>query len=223
MKNMKKTIVGVAILAIALIVMMGSVHAASMTVDKTEVKKGDIVTVSINVDKQVNGIQFNLKYNPNNFEYIKSDAGNLQPEENATSGLIKLVASSGSKTGNKVTLQFKALADTQGEDFVVSNFKAEGEALNNSSVKVKVSTKVEEPTQPAQPGNNDNKPAGTTTESDKKQQSADTITKTQKASEKVGTNGKVITKLPQTGTPIFIGVAALIVVAGAILVVKKVK
>lgn len=218
---MKKTIVGVAILAIALIVMMGSVNAASVTVDKTEVKKGDIVTISINIDKQVNGIQFNVSYNPNNFEYIGTDTGALAPEENASNGLVKVVASSGSKTANKATLTFKALADTQGEDFVVSNFKAEGEALNNNSVKVKVSTTpvVEEPTTPDNEGN---KPVeGTTTPvTDKKAQTVET---TQKAGEKVGTNGKVITKLPQTGTPVFIGAIALIVVAGVVLVVKKAK
>lgn len=218
---MKKTIVGVAILAIALIVMMGSVNAASVTVDKTEVKKGDIVTISINIDKQVNGIQFNVSYNPNNFEYIGTDTGALAPEENASNGLVKVVASSGSKTANKATLTFKALADTQGEDFVVSNFKAEGEALNNNSVKVKVSTTpvVEEPTTPDNEGN---KPVeGTTTPvTDKKPQTVET---TQKAGEKVGTNGKVITKLPQTGTPVFIGAIALIVVAGVVLVVKKAK
>lgn len=222
MKDMKKTIVGVAILAIALIVMMGSVNAASVAVDKAEVKKGDIVTVHINVDKQVNGIQFNVSYNASKFEYIGANTGDLAAEENATRGLVKIVASSGSKTSNIATLQFKALEDTEGEDFVVSNFKAEGEALNNSSVTVKVSTGVEE--QPTTPGNKEEKPADTiTTPKTDAKQTTGTATQTQKASEKVGTNGKVITKLPQTGTPIFIGVAILIVVAGAVLVVKKAK
>ena len=53
MKNMKKTIIGVAILAIALILMMtGSVNAASLTANNAEVKKGETVTVTINTEEE---------------------------------------------------------------------------------------------------------------------------------------------------------------------------
>ena len=39
----------------------------------------------------------------------------------------------------------------------------------------------------------------------------------------VGTDGKVITKLPQTGAPIFVGIVAIIAVGVIALVVKKTK
>lgn len=226
MKNMKKTIVGVAILMIAVIAMMGSVHAASTTISNTEIKKGDTVTVTVKTDADVYGIQFNLAYHTKYFKYKGAEAKPLDVVDNDTQngeeGLIKVLASSGNNEGSHVTLTFEALEDTANvvKDFVVSNFKAGGETLSNDTVSVKVDkTETQKPTTPEQ--NNNNQP---NKETDKTQASGEaTKQTTQKAGEKIGTNGKVITKLPQTGTPIFMGVVALFVVGSVVFIVKKIK
>lgn len=221
MKNMKKTILGVAILAMVLIMMMGSVNAANVTANNTEVKKGDMVAVSVNTENAVMAIEFELKYDATKFEYIGASAGALgTPSVTDEGGVITLAiaASDGRSTTQSVTLNFKAKETTEGVPFTVSNLITDkNEAVANSTATVKVIEEIpvtpEEPTNPTQPTTPDENKGGEGT----------TTNNSQNADEKVGTNGEVIKKLPQTGAPVFIGVAAIIVVAGIALVVRKTK
>lgn len=230
MKNMKKSIMGVAIIAIILIsMMMGSVNAASVTASNTEVKKGDIVTVSVKLDDAAKAVQFVLNYDATKFEYVEKSATTTlgTPTINTkTAGVINLAATNPQETTNEVTLKFKALENTDGASFTVSNFKTnKSEVLANTSVSVKVieetpvepeqPTTPEEPTTPEQPTT----PEKPTTSEETKKPAANV--NTDNANEKVGTNGQVIKKLPQTGAPIFMGAAAIIVVAGIAVAVKR--
>lgn len=221
MKNMKRTILGVAILAMVLIMMMGSVNAANVTANNTEVKKGDMVAVSVNTENAAMAIEFELKYDATKFEYIGASAGALgTPSVTDEGGVITLAiaASDGRSTTQSVTLNFKAKETTEGVPFTVSNLITDkNEAVANSTATVKVVEEKpvtpEEPTNPTQPTTPDENKGGEET----------TTNNSQNANEKIGTNGEVIKKLPQTGTPVFIGVAAIIVVAGMALVVRKTK
>ena len=228
MKNMKKTILGVAIIAIVLMMMRGSVNAASVTAN-AEVKKGDTVTVTVNVDATA-AVQFEMEYDNAKFEFLGASAGALGDNAGAAKdGVVKVAAFAvdGITTTQSVTLTFKALATTEGEDFTVSGLVTEntgkGETIANPTVVVKVSEGTTSGNNGEQQGTQvkpeeNNGEQGTTSGDEEK-----TTKKEQNAKEKVGTDGKVIKKLPQTGTPVFMGVAAIIVVAGAVLIVKKAK
>lgn len=229
MKNMKKTILGVAILAIVLITMMGSVNAASVTGSTTKVEKGDNKTVSVKVNMEAtSAVQFDLTFDNTRFEYAGASAGALGSDVGAVSGNVVKVAAfatNGTSTTKEVTVNFK-VKDTAKEGkgtFAVSGLVTEnGEAIENTSP---IEVSVVEPTvivpddnKGEQPGTNGEQKPGTNGG-----QQTTTTTNSQNADKKVGTNGKVINKLPQTGTPVFIGVAAIITIAGVALVVKKVK
>ena len=125
---------------------------------------------------------------------------------------------------------------TDAKAFTVSDFTTEDyEDMTNPTVTVKVTAPVEvkpgenggqqnptNPTKPTQPSTDNNQQGTTTTPStDDKQQG--TTTNSQSSNGKVGTNGKVITKLPQTGAPVYIAVAVIIALAGVALVARKEK
>ena len=220
---MKKSILGIVIIAMVVIAMMvGNVNAANLAVNNAEVKKGDVVTVSVNTEETSQAVEFVLNYDATKFEYVADSATSTlgAPIVNASeAGIIRLVVTDPIKTTNAVTLQFKAIEDTEGAVFTASNFSTDkDEELTTTTATVKVVTETatepenpgeETPTEPTTPATDNNE--GTTTNNNTN------------ADEKVGTNGQVITKLPQTGTPVFIGVVAVIALAGITLVVRKVR
>ena len=220
---MKKTILGILIIAMVVVAMMiGNVNAANLAVNNAEVKKGDVVTVSVNTEEASQAVEFVLNYDATKFEYVADSAASTlgAPIVNASeAGVIRLVVTDPIKTTNAVTLQFKAIEDTEGAVFTASNFSTDkDEELTTTTATVKVVTETatepenpgeETPTEPTTPATDNNE--GTTTNNNTN------------ADEKVGTNGQVITKLPQTGTPVFIGVVAVIALAGITLVVRKVR
>ena len=220
---MKKTILGILIIAMVVVAMMiGNVNAANLAVNNAEVKKGDVVTVSVNTEETSQAVEFVLNYDATKFEYVADSATSTlgAPIVNASeAGIIRLVVTDPIKTTNAVTLQFKAIEDTEGTVFTASNFSTDkDEELTTTTATVKVVTETatepenpgeETPTEPTTPATDNNE--GTTTNNNTN------------ADEKVGTNGQVITKLPQTGTPVFIGVVAVIALAGITLVVRKVR
>ena len=220
---MKKTILGILIIAMVVVAMMiGNVNAANLAVNNAEVKKGDVVTVSVNTEEASQAVEFVLNYDATKFEYVADSAASTlgAPIVNASeAGIIRLVVTDPIKTTNAVTLQFKAIEDTEGAVFTASNFSTDkDEELTTTTATVKVVTETatepenpgeETPTEPTTPATDNNE--GTTTNNNTN------------ADEKVGTNGQVITKLPQTGTPVFIGVVAVIALAGITLVVRKVR
>lgn len=234
MKNMKKTIVVVAILAMVLITMMGSVNAASVTAAK-EVEKGKTVTVTLNM-KPTASVGFELAYDKNVFSFEGGSAGALGvvDKEGNTNGIVnvQLFAINGTSTTETVTLNFKANeTTTTAKAFTVSDFVTEdNEAMATPTVSVAVKAPVEikdddnkgdvtDKNQGNQ-GTTNQGNQGTTTPAENKAQGSTTTTST---NGKVGTDGKVITKLPQTGAPVYIAVATIIAIAGVALVARKAK
>lgn len=234
---MKKTIVVVAILAMVLITMMGSVNAASVTANK-EVEKGKTVTVTLSM-KPTASVGFELSYDKANFEFLGGSAGALGTIDTAgnTNGVVnvQLFATNGTSTTESVTLNFKAKeTTTDAKAFTVSDFVTEDyEDMANPTVTVKVTAPIDvkpgvddeqqNPTTPTTPSTGDNQQGTPTTPSAGDNQQGTTTTNSQSANGKVGTNGKIITKLPQTGTPVYIAVAVIIALAGVALVARKEK
>ena len=218
--KMKNKILGI---LIALVVMIGvmacQVNAADMSANSTEVKVGDTVTVTLKLDKPTQSIGLDLTYDANSFEYqsVTSDIGDLTTNAN-NAGIVKVAGSNATKSATYVTFTFVAKANTDAADFVGSRFFShEDETLNTSTVTVAVTEPVVEPEpEPEQPDvevPDENQPSDTTDV----QGGADTNTDV-----KVDDEGKVITKLPQTGTSIVTvaGIVVAVVIAGAIAVRK---
>lgn len=221
---MKKSILGIVIIAMVVIAMMvGNVNAANLAVNNQEVKKGDVVTVSVNTEEASQAVEFVLNYDATKFEYVADSAASTlgAPIVNASeAGVIRLVVTDPIKTTNAVTLQFKAIEDTEGAVFTASNFSTDKEEeLTVASVTVKVVT--ETPVEPENPVDPETPVEPTTPETPADNNEGTTTNNNTNANEKVGTNGQVITKLPQTGTPVFIGAAVVIALAGIALVVRK--
>ena len=221
---MKKSILGIVIIAMVVIAMMvGNVNAANLAVNNAEVKKGDVVTVSVNTEEASQAVEFVLNYDATKFEYVADSATSTlgAPIVNASeAGIIRLVVTDPIKTTNAVTLQFKAIEDTEGAVFTASNFSTDkDEELTAASVTVKVVT--ETPVEPENPVDPETPVEPTTPETPADNNEGTTTNNNTNANEKVGTNCQVITKLPQTGTPMFIGAAVVIALAGVALVVRK--
>ena len=221
---MKKSILGIVIIAMVVIAMMvGNVNAANLAVNNAEVKKGDVVTVSVNTEEASQAVEFVLNYDATKFEYVADSAASTlgAPIVNASeAGVIRLVVTDPIKTTNAVTLQFKAIEDTEGAVFTASNFSTDkDEELTSATATVKVVT--ETPVEPENPVDPETPAEPTTPETPADNNEGTTTNNNTNANEKVGTNGQVITKLPQTGTPMFIGAAVVIALAGVALVVRK--
>ena len=221
---MKKTILGILIIAMVVVAMMiGNVNAANLAVNNAEVKKGDVVTVSVNTEEASQAVEFVLNYDATKFEYVADSAASTlgAPIVNASeAGVIRLVVTDPIKTTNAVTLQFKAIEDTEGAVFTASNFSTDkDEELTSATATVKVVT--ETPVEPENPVDPETPEEPTTPETPADNNEGTTTNNNTNANEKVGTNGQVITKLPQTGTPMFIGAAVVIALAGVALVVRK--
>lgn len=214
MKNMKKTILGVALIAMLLITMMGSVNAASVSAP-AEVKKGETVAVTVSMASPVKAVEFEMKYDASKFEFTGATAGALgKASASATNGVVTvaIAASDGVSTTETVTLTFTALAETEAKGFTISNVVSDTDntITNATASTAVVEDVVVDPEEPETPGNdNENK------EPVKDEKPA--------TDGKVGTDGKVITTIYQAGTPVALGAIALIVVAGVVLVARKTK
>lgn len=230
MKNMKKTIIGVAIIAMFLITMMGSVNAASMTASANQVEVDKGVSVTIKTDVPMTGVQFKLNYDKSKFNYTgyTSPVGASATVTQTADGLTFALANSSAPADAKtVTLNFTAKATTANvgeETFTISGFKAGTSTEKDNNINATTTVKVVEPAavEPEKPGddiNNDNKQPA---EDDKKEDNNNKGTTTTTTNNgKVSTNGTVIKKLNQTGTPLFIGAAVVVALAGVALVVRK--
>ena len=210
MKNMKKTILGVALIAMLLITMMGSVNAASVSAP-AEVKKGETVAVTVSMASPVKAVEFEMKYDASKFEFTGATAGALgKASASATNGVVTvaIAASDGVSTTETVTLTFTALAETEAKGFTISNVVSDTDntITNATASTAVVEDVVVDPEEPETPGNdNENK------EPVKDEKPA--------TDGKVGTDGTIY----QAGTPVALGAIALIVVAGVVLVARKTK
>ena len=222
---MKKTLTILTVLAVMLVAMMGSVFAAEVNATPTQVKAGDTVTVTVHSDTPCYGVQFNMTYDSTRFEYDGNTAGAVVSAEG---GDLICSYSNVATSTNDVSLTFKVLTDApvgtgdftiSGTEFTDTNGDVTGEAVTKPSVSVEVvasTPATEEPTDP------EVKPGSTTQAGDNKGSTDNKGTSTE-GEEKIGTNGEAIKKLPQTGAPLYIGVIALVVVAGAVVAVRKIR
>ena len=214
---MKKTIIGIVTIVTVLCMMLlaTSVNAASISADQEKVSKGDIVTLTVKTDSEVESMQFNIKYDSSKFEYVaNSAASNLGiVDSNAEGGVLIVSAFDTSKTSDYTTVQFKALENGDNLEFTISDteFSKGGEVLSetvvNPTLKVTVAdkeepTEPEEPTDPEEPTNPE-EPTDTeepTNPGNDKNDSTDTEAPNNNDGTYVDEEGNTITKLPQTGS-----------------------
>ena len=151
MKNMKRTIIGIAVLAIVLIIMMGSVNAASLTTSSDKVSKGENVTITVNMEPS-RATEVNLKYDANIFEYVSSSASMVTDENGSL--IATYLTPYGTTTISQMTFTFKAKENSEGANFEVTAFTtdAKGDTVNNTvTVAVADPEPSVDPEQPTDP------------------------------------------------------------------------
>ena len=202
---MKKTLFKTTILAIILVaaILGTTVNAGSVTAPET-VKAGEEVTVNINVDTAIENADITMEYDASKLAYKGTNAGaNMLVQVNADeAGKLIIAVAGGDNTTKTISVTFTSNKDFTGDAGVkVTSFEANtNETLANTEVIVKAE-EIKTPDEDKKP-EDDKKPTKPTTPT--------------------GTDGKPITKLPQTGTPVFAGAIALVVVTlGAIVLVKR--
>jgi len=234
---MKKTVLGI-ITIVMLVAMMftTSVNAASISVDKTQIEKGEIVTVTIKANENVESMQFDLKFNTVKYEFvegsIKTDLKmldyNIKENSELKEGVLTVSAFDTSVTTDTLTLQFRALEEGEEIPFEISNTEfSNDEAMANTTINVTVAKKQEpvKPTEPEKPVEDDKKPVEDEKEpstddkkpvEDEEKPSTDDKEPVEDENEYVDEDGNEIKKLPQAGSlvPSFVfGVALLGIVA----------
>ncbi len=227
---MKTKILGIVTMVTVLLMMLvSSVNAAEFTADKTEMKKGDEVTLTVTLEDPAQSVQFDVEFDASKYEYVKDSAktdlvftGSNLIKDN----VVRVSAfANGDETTTTVTLTFKALENGEelpftisGTEFVgVDGVEMEG-SLDNSSITTTIADPVEEPeepgdvdepTNPEEPGDvdeptNPEKPSDNNNDSDY-----------------VDEDGNPITKLPQTGSVVPAIIAGVAILLVASLVVFK--
>ena len=203
---MKKTILVTILVAVMLLAAIGSVNAASVTANKTTIKAGETVQITVKPSEARDGVQFDVSYNADELQYVGTEkpAGMEVMDEVANGTGRVMVYSMNGTTTEAVVMTFKALKDVESTEVKVTGFVSGAEVVEEAG---KVTLKVEkvedqkdpeDPTNPEKPGN------------------------TEKPSKPTDINGKPITEHPQTGTPIYVvAVVTIIIAAGAILAVRK--
>lgn len=203
---MKKTILVAILVAVMLIATIGSVNAANVTADKTTVKAGETVKVTVKPSAARDGVQFDVTYNATELQYVKTNtpAGmNLMDEVSGGTGTVMVYSMDGTTT-DSVVMEFKALKDVEATEIKVTGFVSGEENVAEAG---KVTLKVEKVDDPTDPTNPD-KPTDPT--------------KPTNPDKPTDINGKPITEHPQTGAPVYVAVVAVMVIAaGAVLAVRK--
>lgn len=237
---MKNKVFGILIALVIMIgVMASQVMAASISASSTEVNKGDEITVTVKLNEPTQAIDLTLSYDANSFEYVEKsvtsglDKGSIV-ENATTAGKILISGADPYNSTNYVTYTFIAKEATDAAEFVASDLSSQSEeALDVSSVSVKVVEPVEEP-QPEQPSedqNNNNTPdqnvtvnPGETVGDQETGDGSENANKSDADAPKVDEDGNVITRLPQTGVTVYqiAGVVAVLAIVAAI-VVRKIR
>ena len=228
---MKKTLTILTILAVMLVAMMGSVFAASATVEPastTKITAGQQIKVTVN-SGEGKGVQYNFAYDSAKFTFKEQETRDANPAITAintqTEGKLVVVALSTTQT-----LIFTAKVDVEvpaGEEAVTFPFTATDIHVAGTTERptaeatLTVNPVPVEPTE--EPSNDPTQKPGTTTPAGDNKGETDNKGTSTEGEEKIGTNGEAIKKLPQTGAPLYIGAIALVVVAGAVLAVRKIR
>lgn len=236
---MKKTIMGVVtiVTVLCMCLLATSVNAASLSVDNNKVSKGDVVTVTVNIEEQAESMQFDLAYDQSSFKFIEDSISvNLGlVNKNAVDGVLIVSAFDTSKTANTISLQFEALENVDNAEFTISGteFTANGSKLDETFANPTVTVTVADPEQPTEPENPTNpddptdveepsNPEEPTNPGDTTDTEEPSNTEKPAADENnndgtyVDEEGNTITKLPQTGSiapTIILAVVAVGIVA----------
>ena len=231
---MKKILTILAIVVVALVAMMSSVNAATVNVEpaKTkQVKEGDIITVTVNT-VPAQGFQFVMNYDNSIFEYQPNEGAGEFVNYKDEPGVLTVLKNAAPAKTSSITFKFKALKKLElvtddaskmisypfsVSDLQVSRADKEEATSANGNLVITATTAGGETTSPS---GSTNKPQGgettkTPTESDKKTKTSGDV--------KIGTNGKPIEKLPQTGAPIYMGAGVAIALVVAAVAIKKIR
>lgn len=222
---MKKSLTILTIAILAIVAFTSCVCAAEVKTSSTKVNVGDTVTVAVKTNNQFEGAEFTLKFDADKFQYagascVDANGEALSMENNiskAGNGEVFIQAYSGSLKSDTVVVTFKALKSTEGAAFNVEGLVLAGtdeEELSNNPATIAVETSENN-----NEGGTGNQGAG----SQGGQQAGGSASgsSTSEAGSVTDKNGKKIEELPKTGTPIFAGAIALIVIAGAVLVIRN--
>ena len=228
---MKTKILGIVTMVTVLLMMLvSSVNAATMTADKTEMQKGDEVTLTVTLEEPAQSVQFDVEFDASKYEYVE-DSGKSDLQFTGSSLISdNVVRVSGfafdDESTTTITLTFKALENGEelpftisGTEFVgVDGVEMEGN-LDNTSISTTIADPAEEPgdidepTDPENPGNVD--------EPTNPEKPSDTEEPSDNDNEYVDENGNPITKLPQTGSVVPAIIAGIAILVVASLVVFK--
>lgn len=231
---MKRKILGiVTMVTLVLMMLVTSVNAADFTADKTEMKKGDIVTLTITTETEVESMQFDITYDTTKYQYVENSATSaLTTGSNIISdGVVRVSALSiTGTTTNTVTLQFEALENGEEIPFTISNtefgigVEEVEETFNTPTLNVTIAEPVVDP-EPEQPEDTEDPTnPGETTKPEDNNNEQNGNNENNNSGEYVDENGNVITRLPQTGSlapAIIAGLAIFAVIS--IVVFKAIK
>lgn len=204
---MKKLLSGIVAIAV-LLGLATNVKAATIVANKTEANKGDTVTVTVNM-AATHSIGTWLKYDADKFEFVSASSSIGELTTGVNGGVVKVAGTSTDKTTTAVSFTFKAKDLTDNASFEVTRLTTESnETISASKISVKVTEKTETPSTPSK-------------EETKTENKGGETTTTKQNGKKVNDEGKVITKLPQTGIS-YVAIAGLAITAmGSIVAVRK--
>ena len=139
---MKKVILCLTVVMLALTVFATTVNAASVSANKTEYAKGEKVTVTVNVDTTHN-VDVTLEYDANVFTYESTGTDNSKfvPTVNGETnpGFVYVSGANATETINKVEFTFIAKTNVDGANFTASGLVTEsGESFTTDKTSVKV-------------------------------------------------------------------------------------
>ncbi len=140
---MKKLFLGIVTIVLALAIMLPTVNAATLSPDRTEMKVGDIVTITLTTNDEVEYLQFDLKFDNTKFEYMKDSAKSTLSAtgSNLTSSDVVTVSAFDLNGGTtkEISLQFKAISTGEHVPFNVEGtveIGKNGEVIDNPEIEV---------------------------------------------------------------------------------------
>ncbi len=207
---MKKILLGIVTTIVVLAIAITNVNAATVSATK-EVKKGEKVTVTVELKDPATKLRATVSYDASKFEYVANSAtcgnGALVQENATTAGTVTASAAT-TATVQKMTFTFIAKETTDASNFTISNLNP-SETIDPATVSVKV---VEE----SKPEDNNN---GNETQKPGQEENKGDQTQTQKPSTTDDKKEKRPTVIPQAGVPYI----SLVVVGMAIVAIVSVK
>ena len=130
-----------------------SANAATMTADKTEMQKEEIVTITVTTEQEVASMQFDIAFDSSKYEYVvdsaESELANTASRV-ISDGVVRVSAFESGNATNTLTLKFKAIDNGENVPFTISNTEfvagsdVTGETFDADTINVTIA-EVEEP------------------------------------------------------------------------------